>query len=94
MWLLQAIESTRGDIIQKLNQRGRTYRRYQKNRAINRKFGILKRIYGLSIANKIAPVKGCLSKGKIHCSCSICSIKSSTEIKHSDKKKMLKIFDL
>jgi hypothetical protein len=31
---------------------------------------------------------GQYSKGKIHCSCPLCSVKSSEELKHSDKIKI------
>lgn len=67
------------------------YHRYQKNRAINRKFNIVKRTWGSEDAENFygGKRKGQLAKGKIHCSCPMCSRKSYMELKHSDMKKLI-----
>lgn len=71
--------------------RDRSYTRYQRNRAINRKFNILKNTWGSKEAESIygGKKKGSLSKGKIHCSCWMCRKKSNIELSHSDKKKLI-----
>lgn len=67
--------------------RNRAYRRYVRNKAIIRKDRILKELgfknpifnpYGLKKYELSATEKGKLAKGKIHCSCWMCSAKSNT----------------
>lgn len=72
------------------NIRGIAYTRYQRNRAINRKFGIRERLLGHDEALAMYPErrKGQLSKGKIHCSCSMCREKSYIELTHKEKGKL------
>lgn len=53
--------------------RDRAYYRYQREKHINRKKGIIKRVSG--VGNDpywIVKHDGELSKGKIHCSCPLC----------------------
>ncbi len=78
----------------KQSKRGKAYTRYQRNRAINRKFNILRRNMGTELANEFYPKKrkGQLSKGKVHCSCPMCRRKSYDELSHRDKSKL--IYDL
>ncbi|MBQ7624935.1 MAG: hypothetical protein IJS65_06655 [Clostridia bacterium] len=57
--------------------RDRSYYRKQRMRAVHRREGILRRIGGEEYVRaweRGAP--GRLSKGKIHCSCPMCSVKS------------------
>lgn len=61
-------------------KKDRAYLRYQRNRAIRRKEGILRRLGGEDYVQAWehgAP--GRLAKGKIHCSCPICRRKSYDE---------------
>ena len=76
----------------KNNIRGIAYTRYQRNRSINRKVNILRRRNGDLFVNDFHPIKGKLSKGKIHCSCYGCRTKSYDELSHIDKSKLM--FDL
>lgn len=78
-----------------MKNRIRSYYRYQRNRAIQRKHRILicrwgwtevKKLY--SKDNKEGISLGKLSKGKIHCSCWMCRRKSYDEYSHRDKKRM------
>lgn len=75
--------------------RGLAYRRSEREKHINRKEGILRRIRGYNPPHSIndkdsvytfegcsfyfIPSRGYLNKGKIHCSCPGCSPKSKTE---------------
>jgi len=72
-------------------KRTRNYYRYQRNRAINRKFNILKGLWSSREANQVYDdkSKGKLSKGKVHCSCWMCRAKSYIELTHTDKQKLL-----
>lgn len=71
--------------------KGLANRRYQRNRAINRKFNILRKLWGTDEAECVygGDRKGQLSKGKIHCSCWMCREKSYIDLTHTDKKKLL-----
>lgn len=71
--------------------RGRKYTRSQRNRAINRKFNILRGLWGTKEAEDVYCLnrKGKLSKGKIHCSCWLCREKSYIELAKVDKLKLL-----
>ena len=51
-------------------ERTRAYRRLQRNRAIARKKGAVKRFTGGTI--EWYSIDGKYSKGKIHCSCNMC----------------------
>lgn len=70
-------------------KRNRNYHRKQRIRAINRKLAIRCSQWGTQDTFKIydATQRGKLHKGKVHCSCMMCSIKSSTELSHTDKRK-------
>lgn len=59
-------------------RKGRLYRRQQRKLAISRKSSIAGFAYLGSCAYLMNPrYKGALSKGKIHCSCPLCSCKST-----------------
>lgn len=69
--------------------RTRVWYRYQRRRAIHRKAGILRRIWGAAEVNLWTKngKTGKLSKGKIHCSCWMCRHKSRDEHSASDLRK-------
>jgi len=68
--------------------RNRAYYRKQRARAISRKKVFLKRLGGDELIRAWSRGEfGRLSKGKIHCSCWMCRIKSYGSKSHSDKKK-------
>ena len=68
--------------------RTRIWYRYQRRRAIHRKAGILRRIWGAAEVNLWTNGKtGKLSKGKIHCSCWMCRHQSRDEHSASDLRK-------
>lgn len=71
--------------------RSRSYIRYQRRHAINRKFNILRGLWGTKETEEVyCPNKrGKLSKGKIHCSCWLCREKSYIELSKVDKSKLL-----
>lgn len=73
-----------------MKNKGRAYTRYQKCRTINRKFNILRNIWGTERTEDTYDYKskGKLSKGKIHCSCHMCQIKSHIELSKVDKSKL------
>lgn len=80
----------------KLN-RSRSEIRHNYFRCKNRKLNLLYDINGKSSIDKYYTKrhKGQLSKGKIHCSCNMCSTKSKDSLKISDLKKINKLdFDL
>lgn len=78
--------------ILKSNTRGKAYTRYQRNRTINRKINILRKKNGDLFLKDFFPIKGKLSKGKIHCSCYMCRSKSYDILSHRDNSKL--IYDL
>jgi len=71
-------------------KRTRTYRRFQRNRIINKKVSFLRQyggegyIFAWSRGNT-----GRLSKNKIHCSCWMCRNKSYDDFSHADKRKLI-----
>lgn len=66
--------------------RERSYYRYQRNRAINKKLGKLRRLGGEKLVYAWTHGKyGKLSKGKIHCSCPLCRVKSYDEASRRDR---------
>lgn len=70
------------------NEPNKIWYRYQRRRAIHRKAGILRRIWGTAEVNLRTGCKtGKLSKGKIHCSCWMCRHKSRDEHRASDLRK-------
>jgi len=67
-------------------KRNRAYYRWQRNRIIRKKIGMLKRYGGAeSVMAWTGGQYGRLSKGKIHCSCWMCRRKSYDYISHRDK---------
>jgi hypothetical protein len=71
-------------------KRNRAYRRWQRNRVINRKVRILKRIGGdEQIFAWSRGDTGRFAKGKIHCSCRICRTKSYDYFSHADERRIL-----
>ena len=70
--------------------RNRAYYRWQRNRTINRKLGILIRIGGTDyVEGWTRGEPGRLSKSKIHCSCGMCREKSHDHLTHRDVKLIL-----
>ncbi len=63
--------------------RSRAYTRYQRRAHISRKKRIIK-----NVGCWVTKFDGQLSKGKIHCSCWLCRMKSYEYIKASDIRKM------
>lgn len=75
---------------QKHNGRSREYYRNKRKKAINKKYFILKHIY---LYDEYT-CKGKLSKGKVHCSCWMCTEKvSNLGWTQRDKKQFLKESD-
>jgi len=73
-----------------LRKKNRAYRRSQRNRVINRKVCILRKIGGEKyVLAWSGGEAGRFAKGKIHCSCRMCRIKSYDVPSHSDRKKLL-----
>jgi len=67
-------------------KRNRAYYRWQRNRIIRRKIGMLKRYGGIeNVTAWTGGQYGRLSKGKIHCSCWMCRRKSYDCLSHRDK---------
>ena len=70
--------------------RTRDWHRFQRERAIARKAGILRRNWGTEEVFLWTGSKpGRLSKGKIHCSCRMCRRKSQDERSMSDNRKQI-----
>ena len=68
----------------------RAYRRSQRDRVINRKICILRKIGGENNVFAWSRGKrGRFAKGKIHCSCYMCRTKSYDTLSHADKRKLL-----
>lgn len=66
--------------------RDRSYYRYQRNRAINKKLGILRRLGGEThVYAWTHGEHGRLTKGKIHCSCPMCRVKSYDDASRRDR---------
>lgn len=53
-----------------MKKRSRAYTRHQRERIIRKKWAILRDV--LQIEDKYMPIRGTLSKGKVHCSCKVC----------------------
>ena len=53
-----------------MKNRSKAYTRHQRERIIQRKWAILKNVFQRE--DKHMPIRGTLSKGKIHCSCRMC----------------------
>lgn len=72
-------------------KRDRAYLRKQRKRIINKKYHIREFIWGKEFTKEYYKdnPKGELSKGKIHCSCHLCRIKSCDELSYRDKKNLL-----
>ena len=68
--------------------RTRDYYRKQRRRAIERKTGILRKIGGEPLVYAWSHDEtGRFSKGKIHCSCPMCRMKSYDDLKIRDKRR-------
>ncbi|EGQ27520.1 hypothetical protein HMPREF9372_0511 [Sporosarcina newyorkensis 2681] len=53
-----------------MKDRSRAYTRHQRERIIKKKVSILRDILGYE--ERHLPIRGTLSKGKVHCSCKLC----------------------
>lgn len=75
--------------------RPKAWYRYQRRRSIRRKAGIVRRRYGerYLAAWMRRGSEGSLSKNKIHCSCPMCSAKSSRCRTMADQRKILAMED-
>ena len=68
----------------------RAYRRSQRDRVINRKAYILRKIGGEeNVFAWSRGKRGRFAKGKIHCSCRMCRFKSYDMLSHADERKLL-----
>lgn len=69
--------------------RTRGYYRYQRDRAIRNKYRKRQSLLGKKATREFYDFEnnhiGELSKGKIHCSCPMCRVKSYDELSHRDK---------
>jgi len=73
-------------------KKNRAYRRSQRERVINRKTHILRKIGGEKyIFAWSGGKKGRFAKGKIHCSCWMCRSKSHDSLSHADRIKLLAV---
>lgn len=74
-----------------MKNRTKAYFRHQRERIIRRKWAILKNV--ILLENHHMPVRGKLSKGKVHCSCRMCRYEKYHSIpknKHKAKLKEMK----
>lgn len=74
-----------------MKNRSKAYIRHQRERIIRKKWSILKDV--MLRESEYMPVRGTLSKGKIHCSCRICRYEQYHSIpraKHKAKLKAMK----
>ena len=70
--------------------RTRSWRRFQRNRAIHHKSMILRDYWKLNYPDYWTPERyGVLSKGKVHCSCWMCRRKSYDDPRMMDKRHTL-----
>ncbi|MGE7023788.1 hypothetical protein [Solibacillus cecembensis] len=53
-----------------MKNRSKSYTRHHRERIIQKKWAILKNVFQME--NEFLPVRGSLSKGKVHCSCRMC----------------------
>ena len=77
--------------------RNRAYRRAQTRRVIARREAIVRNVYQFVPAETHIWAGHRLDKGKVHCSCQLCSVKTNPRRcklnggwKHSDKKRLLR----
>ena len=69
--------------------RSRAYRRFQRKRAIHHKSMILRDYWKLNDADYWTPERyGYLSKGKVHCSCWMCRVKSYDYLSQMDMRRI------
>ena len=78
-----------------MKERNRAYRRFQRNRVIQKRRKLVAELYGQDKSFEHFPFDGFLDKGKIHCSCDMCQQKVKTNgWKHSDRKQLLRMYDV
>lgn len=53
-----------------MKNRSKSYIRHHRERIIRKKLSILKNVFQMQ--DEYLPVRGSLSKGKVHCSCRLC----------------------
>lgn len=53
-----------------MKNRSKSYIRHHRERIIRKKLAILKHVHQME--DRFLPVRGTLSKGKVHCSCRLC----------------------
>ena len=71
-------------------KRSRGYYRMQRRRTIKRKLSIVKSIWTEDSYRHAVQQQGKYNKGKIHCSCWMCSQKSSVEPTARDKREAVR----
>jgi len=71
-----------------MKNRSKAYIRHQRERIIRKKWAILKNVFLLE--SNYMPVRGKLSKGKIHCSCRMCRYEQYYSIPKANHKAKLK----
>ncbi|WP_144789740.1 hypothetical protein [Lysinibacillus fusiformis] len=74
-----------------MKNRSRAYIRHQRERMIQKKWAISQNI--MLRENEYIPVRGTLSKGKVHCSCRICRYEQYHSIPKAKHKAKLKAME-
>jgi len=74
-----------------MKNRSRAYIRHQRERMIQKKWAILQNV--MLQENEYMPVRGTLSKGKVHCSCRMCRYEQYHSIPKAKHKAKLKAME-
>ncbi|MFJ7700706.1 hypothetical protein [Lysinibacillus fusiformis] len=74
-----------------MKNRSRVYIRHQRERMIQKKWAILQNV--MLRKNESMPVRGTLSKGKVHCSCRMCRYEQYHSIPKAKHKAKLKAME-
>ncbi|EON72386.1 hypothetical protein ACMGD3_08545 [Lysinibacillus sphaericus] len=74
-----------------MKNRSKAYIRHQRERTIRKKWGILKNVFLRE--DEYMPIRGTLSKGKIHCSCRMCRYEQYHAIPKAKHKAKLKAME-
>ena len=74
-----------------MKNRSKAYIRHQRERIIQKKWAILKNV--MLRESECMPVRGTLSKGKIHCSCRMCRYEQYHSIPKAKHKAKLKAME-
>lgn len=71
-----------------MKNRTKAYTRHQRERIIQKKLAILHTVFQLE--DEYLPIRGTLSKGKVHCSCKLCRFEQYYAIPKAKHKAKLK----